>query len=327
VAGPADVTEVELQSLAKSFGPSTTIGPVSLTVGKGELLSLVGPSGCGKTTILRMIAGFVTPGSGRIRLRGTDITGVPPHRRQAALVFQNYALFPHLDVFDNIAFGLRRRGVATADIARRVQRLIGMMRLDDLGRRMPKALSGGQQQRVALARALAIEPAVILLDEPFSSLDAKLRESTRFELRALQQEIGFTAIMVTHDQAEALAISDRLAIMRDGRLQQVGTAQDVYYQPATAFVADFVGRANRVEGGILRPESIRIFSDDVPDALAATVVACAFHGAASEIVVRTEAGLSLIIAADGQAPMRHPPGSSIRIAWQPDAIITFGDSK
>ncbi len=269
--------EVELQSLEKSFGAATTIGPVSLSVEKGELLSLVGPSGCGKTTILRMIAGFVTPSAGRM--------------------------------------------------IRRVDRLIGMMRLDSLGKRLPKALSGGQQQRVALARALAIEPAVILLDEPFSNLDAKLRESTRFELRALQQEVGFTAIMVTHDQAEALAISDRLAIMCDGRLQQVGTAQDVYYRPATAFVADFVGRANRVAGGILRPESIRVCGDDAPGAQNAIVVACAFHGAASEIVVRTEAGQSLIIAADGQAPMRHPPGSSIRVAWQPDAIITFGDNK
>ncbi len=317
------MSEVELQDLAKSFAPGTTIGPVSIAVERGELLSLVGPSGCGKTTILRMIAGFVAPTTGTIRLRGADITQAPPHRRQAALVFQNYALFPHLTVFDNVAFGLRRRGVDRAEITRRVERLIAMMRLDGLAFRLPKALSGGQQQRVALARALAIEPAVILLHEPFSSLDAKLRESTRFELRTLQQELGFTAILVTHDQAEALSISDRLAIMRDGKLEQLGTAEDVYYRPATPFVAGFVGHANQVGAGIVRPESIRIV--DAADAMLAIVESCAFHGSSSELLVRTESGLSLTVAADGRAPLRHPPGSSIRIAWPQDAVITFGD--
>jgi putative spermidine/putrescine transport system ATP-binding protein len=319
------MSEIELRGLAKSFAPAATIGPVSLTVTRGELLSLVGPSGCGKTTILRMIAGFVAPTAGRILLRGTDITDMPPHRREVALVFQNYALFPHLSVFDNIAFGPRRRGVPRVELARRVDRLIAAMRLDGLGARLPKALSGGQQQRVALARALAIEPAVILLDEPFSSLDAKLRESTRTELRALQQELGFTAILVTHDQAEALSISDRLAIMRDGRLEQLGTAQDVYYRPATPFVAGFVGRANPVGNGILRPESIRIAAPGEPGALPAIVESCAFHGAASEIAVRTQGGLALTLAADGNAALRHKPGSPIHVIWPHEAVITFGD--
>lgn len=319
------MNEVELEGLTKSYGPAQTIGPVSLGVQSGELLSLLGPSGCGKTTVLRMIAGFVTPSGGTIRLRGIDVTRVPPHRRQAALVFQNYALFPHLTVFDNVAFGLRRRGAPKAEIARRVDRLIGMMRLEGLADRLPAKLSGGQQQRVALARALAIEPAVILLDEPFSSLDTKLRESTRFELRALQQEVGFTAILVTHDQGEAMSISDRIAVMRDGRVEQVGSAQEIYYHPASPFIAEFVGRTNRVEGGLVRPEAIRIVDDATPGAMAATIDACAFLGGSSELVVRTESGLSLTIAADGQAPLRHPPGSQIRITWPQDAVIKFGD--
>ncbi|MFI5012703.1 MAG: ABC transporter ATP-binding protein [Hyphomicrobiales bacterium] len=318
------MTEVALEGLTKTYGPNQVIGPVSLEVRRGELLSLLGPSGCGKTTVLRMIAGFVTPTSGSIRLRDEEVTASPPHRRRAALVFQNYALFPHLSVFENIAFGLRRRRLAKAEIAARVARMIAMMRLEGLADRLPPALSGGQQQRVALARALVIEPAVILLDEPFSSLDTKLREATRMELRRLQQELGFTAILVTHDQGEALSISDRIAVMDAGRLVQIGSAQDIYYRPASPFVAEFVGRANHVPGGILRPESIRILPADAPEGQTATISACAFLGAASELTVRTADGLVLTIAADGQAPLRHPPGTQIKIAWPRDAVISFG---
>jgi putative spermidine/putrescine transport system ATP-binding protein len=320
------MSEVVLDALTKTYAGGQTIGPVSLSVAKGEMLALLGPSGCGKTTVLRMIAGFVVPSGGAIRLRDADVTRAPAHRRDAALVFQNFALFPHLNVFDNLAFGLRRRNVARADIARRVDRLIAMMRLDGLAERRPSALSGGQQQRVALARALAIEPAVILLDEPFSSLDTQLRESTRFELRALQQEIGFTAILVTHDQGEALSISDRIAIMHAGRLEQVGTSQDVYYRPATPFVAGFVGNANRIAGGILRPESIAIVEDPARDAVAATVIGTAFLGASSEISARLSDGTELTLIADGRAPTRYPAGSAIRLTWAPDAIISFGET-
>jgi putative spermidine/putrescine transport system ATP-binding protein len=316
---------VELDQLTKSYGAGTTIGPVCLEVAVGEMLSLLGASGCGKTTVLRMIAGFVDPTAGRVRLRGIDVTHTPPHRRGAALMFQSFALFPHLSVFDNIAFGPRRRGTARAEISRRVDRLVAMLHLQGLTGRLPAALSGGQQQRVALARALAIEPAVVLLDEPFSSLDAMLRESTRQELRALQRELGFTAIMVTHDQSEALSISDRIAVMQAGRLEQVGTPQQIYYRPATRFVAGFVGKTNAVAGGVVRPESIRVVDDAAPDSVSARVVSNAFLGDRSEIVARTEAGAAFTLFADGQAPLRHPIGSAIHIAWPAESVITFGD--
>jgi putative spermidine/putrescine transport system ATP-binding protein len=319
------MNDVELDALAVRYPGGTLIGPVTLAVPRGEMLALLGPSGCGKTTVLRMLAGFVQPTSGSIRLRGADVTRTPPHRRGAALVFQNFALFPHLSVAGNIAFGLRRRGMAAAGIAPRVGRLIAQMRLDGLADRRPAALSGGQQQRVAIARALAIEPAIVLLDEPFSSLDAKLRESTRFELRALQQEIGFTAILVTHDQAEALSISDHVGVMNAGRLEQLATPQEVYNRPATDFVANFVGRANRVPGGIVRPEAIRIVGPETPGALAGTVTAAAFLGEKSELVLRTPEGETLTVTADGAAPTRHPPGSPIWITWPPEAVITFGE--
>jgi ABC-type Fe3+/spermidine/putrescine transport system ATPase subunit len=329
VAKGFGMTEVALEGLTKSYGPKMhgqgqVIGPVSLEVRRGELVSLLGPSGCGKTTVLRMIAGFAKPASGRIRLRDEDVTASPPHLRRAALVFQSYALFPHLSVFENIAFGLRRRRMAKAELVPRVARMIAVMRLDGLADRLPQALSGGQQQRVALARALVIEPAVILLDEPFSSLDTKLRETTRMELRRLQQELGFTAILVTHDQGEALSISDRIAVMDKGLLVQIGSAQDIYYRPVSPFVAEFVGRSNRVPGGILRPESIRILPADAPEGQLATVSSCAFLGAASELTVRLHDGLMLTLAADGQAPLRHAPGAQIRVAWPQDAVITFG---
>ena len=316
---------VELDELATRYAGGGTIGPVSLAVRQGEMISVLGPSGCGKTTVLRMLAGFVPPTTGAIRLRGKDVTRTRPHRRGVALVFQNFALFPHLSVFDNIAFGPRRHGVGRAETVQRVDRLIAQMRLDGLAARRPATLSGGQQQRVAIARALAIEPAVVLLDEPFSSLDTKLRESTRIELRTLQQEIGFTAILVTHDQSEALSISDRVAVMQSGRLEQFGTALEIYHRPINRFVAGFVGRANTVPGGILRPESIRILDAASADGISGTIVSAAFLGGSSELVVRTGDGTQLFAAADGMAPTRHPPGSPVRLTWPRDAVITFGD--
>jgi putative spermidine/putrescine transport system ATP-binding protein len=310
------MSELELLDLAKKYPGGQTIGPVSLSVARGEMFSLLGPSGCGKTTVLRMIAGFVEPTGGAIKSRGLDVTRMPPHRRGAALVFQNFALFPHLSVFDNIAFGPRRHGIAKGEIVRRVDRLIGILRLDGLAERKPAALSGGQQQRVALARALAIAPAVILLDEPFSSLDTKLRESTRIELRGLQREIGFTAILVTHDQGEALSISDRVAIMNAGRLEQIGSAMDVYDRPATRFVAGFVGKANFVAGGMVRPEMIRVVLPDTPGAVRG-----------SELIVRGPGSEVFTLAADGAAASRHPAGSELGIIWPPEAVIAFGDKK
>ena len=319
------VPAVELDGLQTRYGGGSVVGPVSLSVGAGEMLSLLGPSGCGKTTVLRMLAGFVGPTAGTVRLNGRDATRARPHRRGVALVFQNFALFPHLSVAGNIAFGLRRRGAPRAEIASRVAGLVAQMQLGGLEERRPDALSGGQQQRVAIARALAIEPAVVLLDEPFSSLDTKLRESTRLELRALQQRLGFTAILVTHDQAEALAISDRVAVMRAGRLEQVGTAEDVYNRPATPFVAGFVGHANPVPGGIVRPEALRVAPEGTPGALPCTVATAAFLGGRSELLLRTATGAPLTMEADAGAPARYPPGSRLSVTWPPEAVISFGE--
>jgi len=316
---------VEIENLTARYAGGTIIGPVSLAVHQGEIVSLLGPSGCGKTTVLRMLAGFVPVSAGTIRLRGADVTQAHPHRRGIALVFQDFALFPHLSVFDNIAFGPRRHGIGRAETSQRVERLIAQMRLDGLATRYPAALSGGQRQRVAIARALAIEPAVVLLDEPFSSLDTRLRETTRIELRAIQQEIGFTTILVTHDQGEALSISDRVAVMQAGRLEQFGTAFDVYHRPANRFVADFVGRANPVPGGVVRPESISVVDAGTPEGIDATIISVAFLGGDSEIVVETTEGIRMIVTADGTAPQRYKPGSRVALTWPKEAIISFGE--
>jgi ABC-type Fe3+/spermidine/putrescine transport system ATPase subunit len=240
-----------LESLGKRFDETIAVDDLSLTVGRGEFLSLLGPSGCGKTTTLRMIAGFETPTSGRILLDGRDVTGLPPQRRGTGMVFQSYALFPHLNVFENVAFGLKARGAAAADIQSRVSSALVRVDLGGYEKRSVQALSGGQQQRVALARALAPEPPVLLLDEPLSNLDAALRERTRGELRALLKEVGITAVFVTHDQEEAFHLSDRIAVLDAGRLQQVGSAEELYHQPANAFVAAFVGQANFLDAVVL----------------------------------------------------------------------------
>jgi spermidine/putrescine ABC transporter ATP-binding subunit len=237
-----------LRGLRKSFGSVVAVDGVSLEAAPGEFLSLLGPSGCGKSTVLRMVAGLVEPDAGQIVLGGTDITRVPVHRRNLGLVFQSYALFPHMTVFENVAFGLRRRRVPDAEVRARVERLLELVRLGPLGARHPRELSGGQQQRVALARALVTEPRVLLLDEPLSNLDALLRDEMRLELKRLQERLGTTMIFVTHDQAEALALSDRVVVMDHGHIEQSGRPQEVYRRPATGFVARFLGRANFLAG-------------------------------------------------------------------------------
>ncbi len=220
---------------------------VSLTIGQGEFVTLLGPSGCGKTTTLRLIAGFEFPTSGRILLDGKDIAHVPPNKREMAMVFQSYALFPHLTVFDNIAYGLQLRGKSKAEIERIAREMMALVNLTGLERRRPTALSGGQQQRVALARAMAVQPKVLLFDEPLSNLDAKLRVSLRSEIRQLQKRLGITSVYVTHDQAEAMSLSDRVVVMNGGRVEQVSTPAELYARPATRFVADFIGRANFID--------------------------------------------------------------------------------
>ena len=238
---------IELRGLTKRFDDVVAVDSIEATVEGGEFFSLLGPSGCGKTTTLRLIAGFERPTSGAILLDGVDVAQVPPHRRDVHTVFQNYALFPHLNVFDNVAFGLRRRKVRKDQIRRRVDEALELVELHGLSARRPSQLSGGQQQRVALARALVLRPAVLLLDEPLGALDAKIRKQLRVELKALQEEVGITFVFVTHDQEEALSMSDRVAVMSAGRIDQVGTPQAIYEDPATVFVADFLGVSNLMD--------------------------------------------------------------------------------
>jgi spermidine/putrescine transport system ATP-binding protein len=239
--------EVRLVDLVKRFADVTAVAGINLQMPSGEFFSLLGPSGCGKTTTLRMIAGFERPDEGQILLDSVDMAQTPPHKRNVNTVFQNYALFPHLDVFENVAFGLRYKDVSKQDVRKRVQEALALVRLEGLERRRPSQLSGGQQQRVALARALVLNPAVLLLDEPLGALDAKLRKALQIELKSLQEEVGITFIYVTHDQEEALTMSDRLAVMSNGRVEQVGTPAEVYEEPRTSYVADFLGVSNLME--------------------------------------------------------------------------------
>src|SRR2546421_3059511 len=251
------MARLELINLSKLYGEHAAVAGVTLDVADGEFLVLLGPSGCGKTTTLRMIAGFVEPSGGSATIGGTDVTYLPPWRRNTGMVFQSYALFPHMTVAENVAFGLEMRKISKTDIAARAKEVLRMVRLDGYADRLPRQLSGGQQQRVALARALAVRPDVLLLDEPLSNLDAKLREEVRIEIRELQRKLGLTTIMVTHDQEEALTMADRLVVMSHGKVQQIGSQRDLYEHPANAFVAGFVGRTNFVRGRVEAPGLFR----------------------------------------------------------------------
>ncbi|WP_234531776.1 ABC transporter ATP-binding protein [Streptomyces shenzhenensis] len=305
---------VEFRSLRREFGATVALDGLDLTVHQGEFLALLGPSGCGKTTALRMLAGFEHPDSGAVLVDGEDVTRVPAHRRDAGMVFQSYSLFPHLNAVDNVAFGMRMRKVRTSERRARAAELLELVGLGDKGERFPHQLSGGQQQRVALARALALRPRVLLLDEPLSALDAKVRLSLREEIRRLQRELGITTLFVTHDQEEALSIADRVAVMRAGRLEQCAEPAELYGRPATAFVAEFVGTMSRIPGTVkdgsvevlgqrlpadgqapaagevdvlVRPEAVQVRADG---AGTATVVATAFLGAVVRVTVRLADG-------------------------------------
>ncbi|MCB1376820.1 MAG: ABC transporter ATP-binding protein [Alphaproteobacteria bacterium] len=291
---------VELHNVTLAYGEFVAVSDVSLSIGKGEFITLLGPSGCGKTTILRSIAGLVHPTGGEIVVAGRRIDNVPIHKRNIGLVFQNYALFPHKTVFDNIAFGLKYRNVEKSVIAQKVTRALEMVRLPGVGKKLPSEMSGGQQQRIALARAIVIEPDVLLLDEPLSALDANLREEMRTELKIIQREVGITTIFVTHDQEEALAMSDRIVVMNKGKVEQEGSPEEVYRRPESRFVASFLGQSNLLPGRI---ESIRdghalIRLDGGPQ-LTAVAPASAREGNVVTAIVRAQ---RVAVGANGMGP-------------------------
>ena len=318
---------IGLHQVCRRFGESAAVEDLSLSIAAGEFFSLLGPSGCGKTTTLRLIAGFERPQAGRILLQGRDLTEAPPHRRPVNLVFQNYALFPHLSVWDNVAFGPRSQRLAEPEIRRRVGETLEVVRMSDLARRRPHQLSGGQQQRVALARALVNAPAALLLDEPLAALDPDLRRTMRSELKRIQREVGITFLLVTHDREEALSLSDRLAVLHRGRLEQVGTPRQLYDHPRSAVVASFLGAANLLPEGpggrlrLLRPERLRL-SANPPAAgergLKARVRELAFQGATVEVRLCGADDLPLI-AIDTHAALADDLsiGAELWCRWDP----------
>jgi putative spermidine/putrescine transport system ATP-binding protein len=313
---------VSIRNLVKRFDGVAAVDGVSLDVAEGEFVTLLGPSGCGKTTLLRVIAGFERPDSGIVRLNGEDVTGVPPHRRDVHTVFQNYALFPHLSVAGNVAFGLKRRGLARDEVTRRVTDALELVRLPGLGDRAPAQLSGGQQQRVAIARAVVLEPRVLLLDEPFGALDRKLREEMQTDLKELQRRLGISFVFVTHDQDEALAMSDRVVVMNEGRIEQQGPPREIYERPRTRFVAGFVGVTNVVGGVAVRPEKIRFVDALESGATGATVEDARYLGDVTHWRVRLDDGTPWIVYArnDGEAA-ELAPGLRVGLAWDPEHAI------
>ncbi len=310
------MAELRLVDLVKEFpsfdspaGKVVAVDHVNLAVERGELVTLLGPSGCGKTTLLRMIAGFEDPTSGDIYLGDRRINDLAPNKRDAAMVFQSYAIFPHLNVFENVAFGLRLQSLTEAQVQERVNRVLELVGLTELARRSPDQLSGGQQQRVALARAIVMEPRLLLFDEPLSNLDAKLREQMRIEIRQLQQRLGITSVYVTHDQAEAMSISDRIVVMNHGRIEQVGPPLELYARPRNRFVAAFIGDVNFLSGEVVAPGRVRVLTEtfpvtDMPDSLR--------PGQAVTLTLRPE---SVELLDDPRAPQSHFPGEVSRVTF------------
>ncbi len=346
-----------MEGLTKRYGTQTVVDSLDLGIEKGEFISLLGPSGCGKTTTLQMIAGFAEPSGGKISLAGTDLTAIKPNKRELGIVFQSYALFPHCTAAENVAFGLQMRGVPKAECARRVAEMLEMVGLSGLADRYPRRMSGGQQQRVALARALVIKPAVLLLDEPLSNLDAKLREEMQIELRSIQRTLGTTTLLVTHDQSEAMALSNRIVLMNEGRVEQVGRPEEVYARPASLFVASFLGKTNvfagqvverggdhalLVDGELLalavsaplgpvtvqvRPERIRLSAPDGNGTLKGRVTSRVFQGASWLYQVETAAGAAVAIAPNDGSDIA-PEGAQVRLSWRPeDMVVSSGGRK
>ena len=321
--------------MTKRYGENVAVEALDLAVAQGEFVSLLGPSGCGKTTTLQMIAGFVELSAGEIRLEGSDLQRVKPSRRGLGIVFQSYALFPHVTAAENVAFGLEMRGLPPAECRARVREMLALVGLEALADRHPRRMSGGQQQRVALARALAIRPRVLLLDEPLSNLDAKLREEMQIELRQIQRELATTTVLVTHDQAEAMALSDRIVVMNGGRVEQVGAPEEVYERPASAFVSQFLGKTNEFaaerlpEGACplpagpatisVRPERIVFAGPDAPG-LPARVRARIFQGNHFLFQCETACGPALVISPNSGADL-PAEGEAVRLAWRPEHMF------
>jgi putative spermidine/putrescine transport system ATP-binding protein len=346
------VSHLVLDGLSRGFAGVPVVDNISLSVERGKLVALLGPSGCGKTTTLRMVAGLERPDAGRVLVEGRDVTALPPYRRRMGVVFQSYALFPHMTASANIAFGLEMQGVKRADRARRVEAALAMVGLPKHGNAKPRTMSGGQQQRVALARALAIEPEVLLLDEPLSALDAKLREDLRSEMRAIQLRVGATALFVTHDQAEALAMADLVAVMDHGHIAQLDTPDVVFERPATPFVARFVGRSARFEGKcdgdcislanarlrtpgptgtgaaqvFVRPHHITLLDDGgtADNAFDGRVSAIDYLGEVAHVTVLTDAGPAPVELSTRDGLWRDlRPGTAVRIGWSAANTIWF----
>jgi putative spermidine/putrescine transport system ATP-binding protein len=339
VAPGAARVDVRLVDLTRRFGEVTAVDAISLDIARGEFFTLLGPSGSGKTTTLRLIAGFELPDGGRVELAGTDVSGRPPYARDVNTVFQDYALFPHMSVRENVEYGLRIKKVPRDERRARVEEALAMVRLGDYGTRKPAQLSGGQRQRVALARAIVNRPQVLLLDEPLGALDLKLRQEMQVELKRIQGEVGITFVYVTHDQEEALTMSDRLAVFCAGRIEQVGTPADVYEHPANEFVAGFVGVANVVERDgrrfTIRPEKVRVLEENErADALhveAGTVRDVAYAGMVTRFLVVLDAGGELQVVRQNletsSQEAQELRGRRIRVAWRDEQTFAIDEGQ
>jgi ABC-type Fe3+/spermidine/putrescine transport system ATPase subunit len=307
-------TVLELRGLSKDFAAHQAVKEVSLAIPRGSFFSLLGPSGCGKTTVLRMIAGFETPTRGEVWLNGTRIDHLPPYQRNVNTVFQSYALFPHLTVQGNVEFGLKQKGTEAVE---RVRQVLAQVRLEGKESRRPSELSGGERQRVALARAIVLQPDVLLLDEPLSALDPQLRKQVRSELRDLQRSVGVTFLFVTHDQEEALSMSDQIAVMNGGLVEQVGTPQDIYRRPRSKFVAEFLGSMNWIDGAGVRPESVRLAAQG----RTATVTGSVYLGSVLHVEARMESGDTITAQVDCTTPIEV--GQRVYLSWAPEDEVRF----
>ena len=348
--------EVRLENLKRTYGPVTALNDLSLTIAPGELVALLGPSGCGKTTALRLLAGLEEADGGRVVIDGEDVTAVPANRRDVGMVFQAYSLFPHMVAWENVAFGLQMRKVEPAERKRRALEVLDLVGLAPYANRYATQMSGGQQQRVALARALAIQPKVLLLDEPLSALDAKVRSRLRDEIRRVHLEVGITTLFVTHDQEEALAIADRVGVMNAGHLEQLGPPTLVYTRPATPFVAEFVGLTNRLPGevksgmvevrgtqlplvqpnaptgpaiALVRPEAVSLATDGAMNdgPLVGTVIAVASLGATSRVTVDLGGGVTVLAQMPTSAAAATPAGTRVRLALRDDPVLIAREEK